>query len=314
VGAGLLCLVFTAGDPLVLISSTTSRPTPAPALELGSARPELPEQDDAIRRTDGRAAYLYLLFEHQSEPDRLMAFRLLRYLVRILERHQGEHPGNHRLPAVLPLVLHHGKGGWTEPVELVDLYDLDPAELAACRDHLPAFRFVLDDLARVPDEQIRRRPTTARAKLTSLAFKHGRQSADLAQRLPRWDGEARGVVAEPQGRDTLGAIVRYILDVSPHVTPEQLVAAWKPAAGDIVEEVAVTYVEKARAEGRERGLSEGRAVEARAALLRVIARRGFDLPAHVRERIEREKDLARLERWLDDAVTAVRLEDMFQDS
>jgi hypothetical protein len=112
------------------------------------------------------------------------------------------------------------------------------------------------------------------------------------------------------------------LDVSPHVTPEQLVAAWKPAAGDIVEEVAVTYVEKARAEGREqglsegreRGLSEGRAVEARAALLRVIARRGFDLPAHVRERIEREKDLARLERWLDDAVTAVRLEDMFQDS
>ncbi len=36
-------------------------------------------------RCQGRKTYLYVLLEHQSTPDALMAFRLLRYLVRIWE-------------------------------------------------------------------------------------------------------------------------------------------------------------------------------------------------------------------------------------
>jgi hypothetical protein len=36
-------------------------------------------------RCNGHAAFLYVLFEHQSTNDPLMAFRLLRYLVRIWE-------------------------------------------------------------------------------------------------------------------------------------------------------------------------------------------------------------------------------------
>jgi predicted transposase/invertase (TIGR01784 family) len=39
----------------------------------------------------GNDALLYLLFEHQSTSDGRMAFRLLRYLVRIWERWWDEH-------------------------------------------------------------------------------------------------------------------------------------------------------------------------------------------------------------------------------
>jgi predicted transposase/invertase (TIGR01784 family) len=39
-------------------------------------------------------AYLYLLCEHQSEIDELMPFRLMVYMVRILEMHLKQHPNS----------------------------------------------------------------------------------------------------------------------------------------------------------------------------------------------------------------------------
>lgn len=47
---------------------------------------------------DGRDAYVYLLAEHQSSDDPLMAFRMLRYVTRIWDQHLREHqtPGSSR--------------------------------------------------------------------------------------------------------------------------------------------------------------------------------------------------------------------------
>ena len=53
---------------------------------------------------EGRDAYLYVLLEHQSSTDPLMAFRLLRYLVRIWEAFLVAHPEVRRLPAIIPVV------------------------------------------------------------------------------------------------------------------------------------------------------------------------------------------------------------------
>ena len=59
----------------------------------------------------------------------------------------------------------------------------------------------------------------------------------------------------------------------------------------------------------DKGLSEGRLTEARAALRRVLARRQLTLTKHDDARIEACADLAILERWLDLAVTAVSVAD-----
>jgi len=75
---------------------------------------------------DGRDAYVYLLVEHQSSADPLMAFRMLRYVTRIWDRHLRDRPRARQLPAVIPLVVHHGRGRWASPVQLLDLIDLDP--------------------------------------------------------------------------------------------------------------------------------------------------------------------------------------------
>src|ERR1700712_4852372 len=65
----------------------------------------------ATRWHDGSEVLVYLLFEHQSTQDRGIAFRLLRYQVRIWERWRSEHPGSETLPVVLPVVLYHGPTG-----------------------------------------------------------------------------------------------------------------------------------------------------------------------------------------------------------
>jgi len=54
-----------------------------------------------------------VLFEHKSGPEGLTAFQLLRYMVRIWEDFVKGHPGAKLLPAIVPVVVHHGEGGWT---------------------------------------------------------------------------------------------------------------------------------------------------------------------------------------------------------
>jgi len=80
-------------------------------------------------RVSGKPALLYVLFEHQSSPDKLMPLRLLGYIVRILVRYVdeakagGDKAGGDTLPlpAVIPVVLHHGKSGWAVATRLEEL-------------------------------------------------------------------------------------------------------------------------------------------------------------------------------------------------
>ncbi len=67
------------------------------------------------------------------------------------------------------------------------------------------------------------------------------------------------------------------------------------------------FLRHLRAEGRE----EGREEEARSALLRVLARRGFAITDEIRRRVDAERDVALLEAWHDAAVTAASIADVF---
>lgn len=58
-------------------------------------------------RTRHGAGYVYALIEHQSTPDKLMAFRLLRYALAAMQRHLDA--GHDTLPLVVPILFYHGK-------------------------------------------------------------------------------------------------------------------------------------------------------------------------------------------------------------
>ena len=68
-----------------------------------------------------------------------------------------------------------------------------------------------------------------------------------------------------------------------------------------------------RVEGRVEGQVEGRVLEARRVLYRLLAARSFSVTPDVRARIDGEPDLARLESWLDAAMVAGTIGDVFRD-
>ena len=242
-----------------------------------------------------------------------MALRALAYLVRTLERHRQQHPEEERLPLVLPVVVHHDRGGWTAPREVRELFGLDEATLAACGPHLPALKLILDDLGRQPDEALRGRAMSPRARLTLMALKHGRDSPDAAERLAGCAEEILDVLAEPDGLTFLNTVASYTLVVTKHdVRPEDFRRALAPLLGPVVEELSMDFSKELMEKWHARGQAEGQRQYAHSSLLRVLARRGFTLPPGLEERIAVEQDLGRLERWLDAAVTAARVEDVFE--
>ena len=65
--------------------------------------------------------------------------------------------------------------------------------------------------------------------------------------------------------------------------------------------------------GREQGREQGRASEARLLLHWVLAARSFPMTQDVRSRIDGEPDVTRLESWLEAAVTATSIGEVFRD-
>ena len=63
----------------------------------------------SIRRKAGAPpAWLYVLLEHQSRPDRWIRFRLLKYCCRIWDRSRRQFPRERRLRPIVPLVFYQG--------------------------------------------------------------------------------------------------------------------------------------------------------------------------------------------------------------
>lgn len=60
----------------------------------------------SLQTTTGRG-YIHVLIEHQSSPDKHMAFRLLRYAVAAMQQHLNA--GHKKLPLVIPILFYHGK-------------------------------------------------------------------------------------------------------------------------------------------------------------------------------------------------------------
>jgi predicted transposase YdaD len=205
---------------------------------------------------DGRPAFVYVLIEHQSSTDPLMAFRMLRYVTRIWDRHLTECPTATRLPAVIPLVVHQNKQAWSAPVDVADLVDLDPDLVEAWWEYLPRFRFYLDDLATMDLEALRARPLTPAARLVQVLLRIAPGNPRLAEDLRPWVDQMRAVLAGPGGQEEFVALLRYIQVVADTDAGGQLhtlIISLGPAA----EEAYMTIAEQLRAEGEVKGEVKG---------------------------------------------------------
>lgn len=121
---------------------------------------------------DERPVLLYLLLEHQSFSDKWMPLRMLVYLTRIWDRHRERHPDAKKLPAVVPLVLHHSAKGWSTPTLLADVLDIDPPLRRLLEPYVVDFEFKVIDLTHQDDSELRGSLMTDLGKIVALSLKH----------------------------------------------------------------------------------------------------------------------------------------------
>jgi predicted transposase YdaD len=259
---------------------------------------------DVLMRTrlDGREAFVYVLIEHQSSPDRMMPLRMLRYLIRIWDRWLEEHPKAKRLPMIVPLVIYQGPRRWTHPVELSELLDVDPETARLASEFLPRFRFLLDDLTKLDQTALRARPITTPVRLTVRLLRVvPAYRSDATSALSGEDIEDfRDLQRYPDWREILAAFLKYIESGSE--TPLHRLASLAAQIGPEAEEVYMTTADMLRAEGRAEGAAR--------LLLRQLSRRFGAVPDDMRKRID-GASLEQLEAWSDRVLDAATLDDVF---
>ncbi len=123
---------------------------------------KLRESNDKDNRATGKNnkqdhAFVYCLLESQSEPDPLIAFRLLKYSVLLLEKHVNLHQKKKEdinkeaikkyLPEVIQLVIYNGKVKYNVPLSMHGMF-----KRAEAADNL--LKYNLIDLQAMDNEQL----------------------------------------------------------------------------------------------------------------------------------------------------------------
>jgi hypothetical protein len=269
-----------------------------------------------ITLQDGRGAFAWLLFEHQSTVHRWMALRMSGMLQDFLESWRDRHPGAQYLPAVLPVVLHHGPRPWRAPTSLLALTDLSEEARADLAGHLLSLDFVLDDLRTVPDEAIDARPVGALLRLVMGIMKHYR-SPQLLAFFVAHATEVRELLATEHGRLGLFISLRYTERVNPHVDLDTLIRHLAPLVGPGLEHTMLTFEQLLRNEeyqkGVDDGFDDGLEKGQRELVSRLLTRRFGELPAAIASRIA-QASRGELERWADRTLDAASLDDVFAPS
>ncbi|VUS89022.1 Rpn family recombination-promoting nuclease/putative transposase [Klebsiella spallanzanii] len=129
-------------------------------------------------KTQTGEGYIYVLIEHQSSPDRHMAFRLMRYAIAVMQRHLDK--GHHQLPLVIPLLFYHGRTSPC-PHSMCWLDDFSQPEVA---ERLYSHNFPLIDVTEIPDDQLIQH---RRVAMLELLQKHIRQRdmMEISEQLVR---------------------------------------------------------------------------------------------------------------------------------
>ncbi len=274
------------------------------------------------RLNDGREALFFVLVEHQSRVDPMMAWRLVRYAVRVLERWQRENPNARRMPPLFPFVVAHAERKWTAATSLLELYDLDATTREALSPWLLNQRYALYDLSREPSAALREELAASSLARLALFVLQRRSANDLLAELRAWASVLREVRATPTGADDIVMLMVYI-----HLTADVELSALRKLLRDELgaeEDEAMTAAEKLLAQvgpakwlqkGRDEGRAEGRAqgrTEGQAALLsRLLTLRFGPVPEDIQAKL-RAASPSELDRWAEQVLSASRLDELFE--
>ena len=130
----------------------------------------------SLKTRRGDDGYVHVLVEHQSTPDKHMAFRLMRYAVAAMKRHLDA--GHKKLPLVVPLLFYAGKRS-PYPFSTRWLDEFSDPTLA---ESVYGSAFPLVDVTVIPDEEIAEHRSMAALTLLQKHI-HQRDVAKIMNKL-----------------------------------------------------------------------------------------------------------------------------------
>jgi hypothetical protein len=273
-------------------------------------------------RRAARTVVVYILIEHQSEPEGLILLRVLDYLVQIWKGQRRDwlrlrrSLAAFRLQPVLPVVFYTGVQRWDDPGRLVDL--VEAGDLF--RDVTPDYRPLFVSLPALPPaalesaggyfswvlelvQQRRARPEEFRDLLRRVV---GHLEAMPAAERLRWLELLSYTQAliyhdrEPAEREGLKEIIVASVRTDEH---RQEVRAMGQSIADVLRE-------EGRREGLEEGLHRGEVLVRQELLLLLLRHRFARVPKAVERTVRATEDVEQLTAWVLGASSANRLEEV----
>ncbi len=251
-------------------------------------------KDSFIGKDSKDYYFVYFLFEHKSYPDGVVALQILRYMLEIWELYRKQHPGDGKLPLIIPIVVYHGAAK-QEAKSLSWLIDVPVADLLA---YVPDFDMTFYDFSPRSELEIkgmialRLLLSCFRAKNTPQAVHRVMEIFNLLNELDE----------DESSMHWLEVIFRYLLetmDVSEQTMQDIAHEALSPGKEGTIMTLAERLCERGEMQGRS------------AIVLRLIRKRfGPTLSPVVQEKI-RNASAEEQEMWAERILDARTLDEVF---
>lgn len=197
--------------------------------------------------TLGQAAYIHLIIDHQSVPDELMPFRMLKYTCNFIDLYLKNNQTS-RIPLIIPLVVYHGARSWNYTININELVD-SPKELI---EKYFLKSFILVDLSRIDDAILRQE---VKAGVMSMTLKYIFYR-DILPHLPKIFELLKEIKRSTYGKMVVEQVLVYIY-CRGDINKENFVSMVKREFAELGES-AMTLAEQFRQEGIEKGVEKGK--------------------------------------------------------
>ncbi len=203
-----------------------------------------------VQLTSGEQAYVYTLLEHKSQPEPLIAFQLLRYMVRIWENCAKQETAK-KLPVIIPLVLYHGLEAWSIRTNFHSLFETTNT----LADYVPDFRYTLHSLNSYRDADL---VGMASVRLALWVLKHIFDD-NIHEQLPSVANLLHTLAKTRSGFEFLATTLRYMVVRTEPEHRQTVMTALKTALfqkGDDMKE-SISIYDLLTADSFEKGIEKG---------------------------------------------------------
>ncbi|EGP1136058.1 Rpn family recombination-promoting nuclease/putative transposase [Salmonella enterica] len=199
----------------------------------------------SVETAEGDAGYIYCLVEHQSTADRMMAWRMMRYSMAVMDSHLKK--GKETLPVVVPLLFYQGTvRPYPYSTDWIDCFDSP-----ALAREIYSRPWPLVDVSVMEDSDLQSHRRMALLELVQRDIRH-RDAASLLRdvvQLIRLAGNTR---------EQVEAVLCYIIYNG--MTSESITPFLYELAGEIPEYkelIMGTIAQQLKEEGIQLGLQQG---------------------------------------------------------